>query len=494
MRGFLFPATSRLVALVCGILSILHHSVHVQCSQETQTCEVGDGTACNSNVSLPVQLTEEEQMIEDMRLEEVLDAECNWRLQALGRVSDQKDALVRTFFSSAHRKSASVLKAWMEDAGMDTWVDAMGNVHGRAEGTERDAPVLLFGSHYDTVVDGGKYDGALGIVVAIQAVKALTRGRVPLKKPVQVVAFSDEEGVRFQSTFLGSRAVSGTFPPELLENKDADGTTMAEVLDAAGLRGDIESIKRAALKPEEVAGYVEVHMEQGPQLERLNLPVGPVAAIAGQTRLTVVISGDQGHAGTVPMLGRRDSMATAAEIIVDIEKRCNGGKHPDAHYTAPEEMLVCTVGEVRVWPGASNVISGAVNITIDMRARRKEVRLEAVDDVIASIHKTCARRDIDCQVLRKHDAEATECSPSLTERLMESAKDAKVGEGREDEIPVMISGAGHDALAMAAITPIAMLFVKCFKGISHSPLEYVAPEDVAAATRTIYHFLLKELT
>ncbi|KAK3280352.1 hypothetical protein CYMTET_11808 [Cymbomonas tetramitiformis] len=452
------------------------------------------------------------ESVDDDLLDEILNVECNWRLQSLGKVSDDPNALVRTFLSPAHRRSAAVLRAWMEDAGLRVWMDQLGNVRGRIEGSMPGTRAIVMGSHFDTVVDAGKWDGALGVVVAIQAVKALMSSGVPPLKPIEVVAFSDEEGVRFQSTFLGSRGISGIFTEDLLENRDQKGFTLSEVLKSAGLPGDMESIRRVAMKKDEVEAYVEFHIEQGPQLERLGVPLGPVAAIAGQTRLQVIISGDQGHAGTVPMLGRRDSVAAAAEMIVMIERRCGGGNHTLSQHIDPEEMLVCTVGEVRVWPGASNVISGNTNITIDIRARRSEVRLSAVDDVMASITEQCARRMMRCDIIRKHDAEAVESDPNLTQQLVAAAttsmnilrqrkESSKHGAGDEGggaeaseeaegpESPVLVSGAGHDAMAMAHLTNVAMVFVRCHGGFSHSPLEHVEPEDVHAAAHALYQFL-----
>ena len=442
------------------------------------------------------------QVLNDDDLHYILKTEPSWRLKNLGKVSDSADNLERTFLSPAWRRAATMVRAWLEDAGMRTWMDGIGNIHGRIEGEDPDAPAVVLGSHLDTVLDAGMYDGALGVVLPISAVKALQLATEytgkKLKKSVEIIGFSDEEGVRFQSTFLGSRAVAGHFPPELLNAKDKDEVTLAEALNDAGLVGKWEAIQSIAMDPKKVEAYVEVHMEQGPQLERLNTPVGIVNAIAGQNRIQVRMHGEQGHAGTVPMLGRKDAVAAAGEAINEIEKRCGGGNRDDATNTIQdqEDQLVCTVGEVLVWPGASNVISGNTNFSIDVRARRDETRLKAVEDIVDAIDRLCDRREIDCEVVRKHEAAAVACQERIAS-LLAAASEEMIASfpGREwSTPPTLTSGAGHDALAMSELTDIAMLFVRCRGGISHSPLEHVSEEDIEAATRTLLIFLQQELT
>jgi len=459
--------------------------------QESETCA---GEAMGS-VDVMQVLNEED-------LHYILKTEPSWRLKNLGKVSDSADNLERTFLSPAWRRAATMVRAWLEDAGMRTWMDGIGNIHGRIEGEDPDAPAIVLGSHLDTVLDAGMYDGALGVVLPISAVKALQLATEytgkKLKKSVEIIGFSDEEGVRFQSTFLGSRAVAGHFPPELLHAVDNNQVTLAEALNDAGLLGKWEAIQSIAMDPDKVAAYVEVHMEQGPQLERLNTPVGIVNAIAGQNRIQVRMHGEQGHAGTVPMPGRRDTVAAAGEAINEIEKRCGGGNRDDATSTIQdlEDQLVCTVGEVLVWPGASNVISGNTNFSIDIRARRDETRLKAVEDIVDAINRLCERRKMDCEVVRKHEAAAVACQDRISSLLAAASKDMIASyPGKGWSIPpTLTSGAGHDALAMSELTDIAMLFVRCRGGVSHSPLEHVSEEDIEAATRTLLIFLQQELT
>eukprot|EP00873_Tetraselmis_striata_P042555 jgi/Tetstr1/462819/TSEL_007769.t1 len=477
---------------------------------------------------------------------QLLYKEPNDHLLELGEISDVEGSLVRTFFSPAHVKAADTLQEWMREAGMRTWVDGVGNVHGRIDGKDPAAPVLIMGSHYDTVVDAGRYDGAMGIIVPIAAVKALveqqwrttadcspadervgkcsiedSQDAVLFDHPFEIIAFSDEEGVRFGSTFLGSRAVAGTLVSNgLLYSKGTDGMTLAEVLEAAGLDGSAEAVNAMAYKPEEVRGYLEVHMEQGPVLESKGVPIGPVSAIAGQTRLFVTMSGVQGHAGTVPMKIRHDSVAGAAEAISWMERRCGGGYHEELHPAAASltdnDMLVCSTGVISIWPGASNVISGATNFTIDIRSAYDAVRNAAVEDVRHQIHLICERRGLACEVLQQHDAPGVLSDPAIVEGFLAAAKASQplmeqlervhqtrpeyAGLAAEAEgvaggkVPILVSGAGHDALAMADITEIGMVFVRCGNnGVSHSPLELVSPPDVAAVTAAVYKYLQEQL-
>ena len=448
----------------------------------------------------------------------------NRYLDELAEISDSDFHLERTFLSPGSLRALASVRRWMEDAGLRTWLDSVGNLHGRLDassGSSGEEKVLLLGSHIDTVVDGGAYDGTLGIVTAITAVrnlkiKAEAEDR-DLKRSVEVIAFSDEEGLRFKSTFLGSRAVSGTFLKHgYLEARDSKGYTLASVLETVGLSNSKEDIAKIAMTKDEVYGYVEVHIEQGPVLQSLNQPVGVVSAISGQTRLYVQVEGFSGHAGTVPMNQRKDTIACSAEMIHAIETECV--KFP----MSAKNMLVCTVGEFNVFPGASNVIPGYANFSIDIRCKDDLMREKVVDLLQVSLEDIAKRRNVGCEIETKHSAESCQSSPVFTESLKQGILDAhefihkyrdkrpeaampivtgQDGGGSEgllpwaiDEpsVPVIASGAGHDALAMSEITPIGMLFVRCRDGISHSPLEFVKDKDVTIASLSLFHFLVKE--
>src|ERR1700730_11811415 len=289
---------------------------------------------------------------------------------SLGAVSETPNNLTRIFLSPQHRAAADLLLSWMQAAGMTAHLDAIGNVCGRYEGDRPGLPCLMLGSHYDTVRDAGKWDGPLGLITAIACVGAMHQRGQRLPFAIEVIGFADEEGVRFASTLLGSRAIAGTFDESVLGVKDTAGTSMRDALSRFGL--DPDHIGAAARGRSELLGYVELHIEQGPVLEGLNLPVGVVTAISGATRLAVSLTGMAGHAGTVPMLLRRDALAGAAECIYEIEEFCR----------TDQNGLVGTVGYIHAMPGATNVIPGQVSFTIDIRAPTAARRTLAVGDIV----------------------------------------------------------------------------------------------------------------
>ncbi|XP_052158476.1 probable allantoate deiminase [Oryza glaberrima] len=439
---------------------------------------------------------------------EILRDETVLRLKELGKISDGEGYLERTFLSPASIRASAVIISWMKDAGLTTWIDQMGNIHGRFELTNSTKEALLIGSHMDTVIDAGMYDGALGIISAISALKVLkVTGRLQrLTRPVEVIAFSDEEGVRFQTTFLGSAAVAGTLPESILQVSDKSGTTVQDVLKLNSLEGTANALGDVRYSPESVGSYVEVHIEQGPVLEALRYPLGVVKGIAGQTRLKVIINGSQGHAGTVPMKLRRDPMVAAAELVLTLETLC---KEPNKFLTYDEECgcfteesvagLVCTVGELLTWPSASNVIPGQVNFTVDIRAMDDKVRETIVASFSRLVLQRCDDRLVDCAVEHKHAAAATPCDAELTSQLERATRStissmataaALPGVRRAGgETPVLMSGAGHDAMAMARLTKVGMLFVRCRGGVSHSPEESVLDDDVWAAGLALVNFI-----
>ncbi len=396
------------------------------------------------------------------------------RLDALAHFSEDGDALTRVFLSPEHKAAAVMVISWMEGAGMTAGLDAVGNVVGRYEGAQPGLPALTLGSHLDTVRNAGKYDGAQGIVSAIACVKALDRAGERLPFAIEVIAFGDEEGVRFQSTLLGSRAVAGTLDPAMLETVDAQGTSMRQALTDFG-RVPVK-IAEAGHDQTDVLAFVELHIEQGPVLEAEGLPVGIVSSIAGATRFLVRIAGQGGHAGTVPMALRRDAMAAAAEAVLAIENRCRDGS--DA-----ANGLVGTVGQITVPGGATNVIPGLAEFTIDIRAAENDTREQAVTDILAALEDIARRRDLAIQIEKTHDAPAQACAAWLMEQL-----DAAVAaEGIQPRL--LPSGAGHDAMAMADITDIGMLFVRCKNGISHHPDESVTAEDADTGVRVLLNFM-----
>ncbi len=389
------------------------------------------------------------------------------RINELGAISESPDHLARIFLTREHRVAAELILGWMRAAGMRAYVDAIGNVCGRYEGQAFGLPCLMLGSHYDTVRDAGKWDGPLGIVTAISCVAELNRTGRRLPFAIEVVGFADEEGVRFASTLLGSRAVAGTFDESVLGKTDAAGITMRRALDAFGL--DPDHVGRAARTRSELLAYVELHIEQGPVLESLNLPVGVVTAISGATRLAARLTGMAGHAGTVPMKQRKDALAGAAEFIGAIERFC----------LTDEGGLVGTVGYLHATPGATNVIPGQVSFTIDIRAPGDAHRRRAVTDIVRQIETIAKRRDLTLQLDVTHENRSVPCADWLKSQI------ANAIESERHRVFDLPSGAGHDGMAMIDIADVGMIFVRCRGGISHHPGEHVDTADVDAGARVL---------
>jgi allantoate deiminase len=393
------------------------------------------------------------------------------RIDALGAISETPENLTRIFLSPEHRAAADLLLSWMQSAGMRAHLDAIGNVCGRYEGDRPGLPCLMLGSHYDTVRDAGKWDGPLGLITAISCVADLNKKGRRLPFAIEVVGFADEEGVRFASTLLGSRAVAGTFVESVLGTKDSAGISMREAMIEFGL--DPDHIGAAARAPSELLAYVELHIEQGPVLESQHLPVGVVTAISGATRLAASLIGMAGHAGTVPMALRLDALTGAAECIVAIEELCR--TDPDG--------LVGTVGYIHAMPGATNVIPGKVSFTMDIRAASDTHRRRAVTDIVRRIESIAKRRKLSLQVDVTHENRTVPCGPWLRKQVA----DAVAAEGyRVFELP---SGAGHDGMAMIDIADVAMLFVRCRGGVSHNPAEHVEEADADAGARVLLRLI-----
>ena len=393
--------------------------------------------------------------------------------EQLARHSDDAQALTCTYLRDAHRATAARIRDFMLGAGLDAHIDAVGNVVGRWRcGAER-ARTLITGSHYDTVVNGGKYDGRLGILLPIACAAELRRQGTTLPYDLEVVAFAEEEGVRFKSTFLGSSALAGTFDTRVLDLVDDSGVTMREAMASAG--HDARAIGALARDRDAVAAYVEVHIEQGPVLLDADRALGVVTAIAGSMRMLVSIEGLAGHAGTVPMALRRDAAAAAAEIVLAVEQRCSG-----------IAGLVGTVGKLDVPGGAINVIPGRCELSLDIRAGDDALRDDAVGDVLAQIERIAARRKVRVHTRRVLEAAGVPCAQFL-QRQLAAAITRATGDAAPLHLP---SGAGHDAMKMASLTPVGMLFVRCGNGgISHHPDETLSAQDADAAARAFTDFL-----
>lgn len=393
------------------------------------------------------------------------------RCDALGVApySDMDGGLYRGYLTPAYHAAQQAVAEWMVEAGMDVTRDPAANLVGRYEGTVPGKPALLIGSHLDSVRDAGRYDGPLGIMLGIEAVDALHRNGVRLPFAIEVIAFGDEEGSRFPAAMLTSRAVAGTLASEALEIADADGIALAH----AGV--DVARYLSAARAPGSVRAYLEAHIEQGPVLEAEGLAVGTVTGIAAQLRYMVAVRGTAGHAGTTSMTLRSDALAGAAEMILSIE---------DVARLAASD-LVATVGQIAAAPGAANVIPGSVVFTIDIRSGDAARRDEAAVAILDRIAGIAEARGLGFAIERIHDLPASPCDPAL----MDLMDDAVAAEGHPARR--LVSGAGHDAMVMAALCPTAMLFIRCRKGISHNPAEHVDAADAEIALRVMLGFIAR---
>ena len=393
------------------------------------------------------------------------------RIEALGRISEEPDRLTRTYGTPAMRNANDLVAGWLKEAGMTVTEDAIGNLIGHYPGNGNYPKTFLLGSHLDTVRDAGKFDGTLGLLAAIACVQQLHQSQTRLPFAIDVVAFADEEGVRFQTTYLGSRALAGSFKDQDLKRFDSRGVSMADAIRAFG--GNPDKLKDGRRDPQGLLGYTEVHIEQGPVLERKDQPVGLVTAIAGQTRVKVRFTGQAGHAGTTPMALRKDALVAAAEFITAAES-CTRD-YPD---------LVATVGQIEAHPGASNVIPGDVVLTLDVRHQTDATRTAASARLHDTANRIGEKRGIlvDWEVVQ--ETQSVPCSRDLSGLLGKAARRHLV------QVTEIASGAGHDAAVMGEITPVAMLFVRCRGGISHHPDEYVSSGDVRVAIAVLSDFLL----
>jgi len=395
------------------------------------------------------------------------------RCKAIAELSEQPGVTTRTFLSPPMRDVHGILRAWMESLGMSVSMDSAGNLRGFYKGIHPSAPRLLIGSHLDTVPCAGAFDGVLGVVLGIAVVECLNGRRLPFA--IEIAGFSEEEGVRFGVPFIGSRALVGSVDGALLEKKDARGVSVAQAIRDFGL--DPSRMSEAILKGP-VLGYLEFHIEQGPVLDELGLPLGVVEAIVGQTQARVSFRGRANHAGTTPMHLRQDAVAAVAEWILGVE-----------HEARTTPGLVATVGRVEAIPGASNVIAGEARASLDVRHAIDAQRIAGVDRILSAARDITQRRELTFECSGRQEQRAVACDPDLVLRMEKAVERAGFPLQR------MTSGAGHDAMILAQKVPVAMLFLRSPGGISHHPDESVLSRDVAAALQTGLHFLaqLEEL-
>jgi allantoate deiminase len=398
-------------------------------------------------------------------------------LEELAAISEDPDRLTRRFLTPEHKRAAHLVAQWMAEAGMETAEDALGTVRGHY-GSQDEAPGanavprLLIGSHIDTVINAGKYDGMLGVVAGILAIEHFRDASRRFPFAVDVLAFGDEEGVRFPTVLSSSAAVAGRFEERWLAGADRDGVTLEEAMRDYGL--DPAAIPSAAMRKDEALAYVEIHIEQGPVLEHGDQPLGIVTSIAGQNRTRVTVSGMAGHAGTVPMPLRQDALLAASEMMLAAEAIAK------AH---PESAMVATVGQTKVMPGAINVIPDRVEFVLDLRAASDPPRQAALKEFTKRSEALAAARGCSVAFDTYHDCPTAPCAPWIADGLADSLTSIGL------PAPRLVSGAGHDGQSIAHLTDFAMLFVRCKGGISHNPLESATIADMGLAVAALIRFV-----
>lgn len=414
------------------------------------------------------------------------------RIHELAAISEVEDGITRRYGTAAFLKGAKKVLQWMQEAGLEARIDAIGNVRGvlrageltagmlqpasgipgQAAGTsDRSAPTLVIASHIDTVPNAGRWDGPLGVLAGLDLLENIIGSGQRPPFDIELIAFCDEEGVRYHTTYLGSKVVAGSFERELLDRKDSAGIPLFAAIDSIG--GNVAALEKEALARGRWLGYFEIHIEQGPVLYEKKIPAAVVTGIAGQIRSEVVFRGVAGHAGTVPMELRKDALCGAAEFIVALEKLALEARHE----------LVATVGKLEVRGAASNVIPGEVVCSVDLRSADGQVLSLSHEKIRALCAEIGERRNIaiDWKVLQVSAPVA--CDATLNELMARSIREAGY------EPLFLVSGAGHDAVPISAVSPVSMLFVRCTKGISHHPLENVEIEDLAAVITISDNFI-----
>ncbi len=400
----------------------------------------------------------------------MVQAERLWRrLQEVGEIGrDPQGGVTRLSYTCDEWATKERVRYWMQQAGLVTWEDAVGNLFGRREGTDSTAPVLWLGSHLDSVPHGGNFDGPLGVLAAIEVVQSMAEAGVQTRHPIEVVAFQDEEGTRFGFGMIGSRAVAGRLTQEDLEShRDAQGRTLGWAMQAYGV--DPTKVDQAVRRPEEVLAYLELHIEQGRVLESEGSPVGIVSGIAGPLWLHITFRGTIEHAGTTPMSLRRDALAAAAEAMTVMER-----------VARDVPGCVATVGKLTVQPGGINVIPGAVDLTLDLRHAKESIRNQAEQRILEQVEHLCQRRKVNWTVETLQRIAPVSCSPSLRTILHQSGRELAI---KCVDLP---SGAGHDGMQLVDMCPVGMIFVPSKDGISHQPEEWTSPADCAMGAKMLY--------
>lgn len=394
------------------------------------------------------------------------------RLMELGEIGNTEDGIYCLALSQEENEAHDLVRKYMEEAGMQVHMDKAGNLVGRKEGTDPTAPVVMVGSHIDSVYGGGKFDGRLGVIGGIEAVQIMNEQGIETKHPIEVLAYRDEEATRFVGSYSGAGHLTGGYDKGIMTHQDKDGKSVVECLKACGI--DPDHVEEAQLPAGYAKAHLELHIEQGAVLESKNLAVGIVTGICCQIRGEVTIKGVASHAGTTPMDLRRDPLVAAAEVMLCIEEEAKN--YPGA---------VATVGKIEAFPGGVNVVPGEVKFSIDMRNQKAALRDEMFEKIKEKAESICDKRNvsIEINVLMK-DKEGKPCADQIQDEIAKACAEVGVPEFR---VP---SGAGHDSSTFADFCPMGMIFVRSKDGISHNKVEYSSPEDCAAGVEVLYHTML----
>lgn len=394
------------------------------------------------------------------------------RLHELGNIGRKESGvLTRHAFTPEDRAAKDLVAKYMKEAGLSVREDAVGNLIGRREGRNPKAPVVLTGSHIDTVCDGGIFDGALGIIGGIEVLQILSEQGIETEHPIEIYAFNDEEGARFSFSMFGSRGVIGDLTAKDLEMKDKAGITVAQAMTEQGL--DPLKIKKAIRSKEELKAFIELHIEQGKVLESNDLSVGIVTGIVNELWMKIIVKGEAGHAGATPMNLRQDALVAAAEMVQVIER--------EAKKTG---STVATVGRLNVLPGGINIIPGQVEFTLDLRDTSQETSDKVETAIFKEIEKICQERGVRIETEILQRIPPAPCSKEFQEAAKKACKEIGL------EYFCLPSGAGHDAMQMVNICPIGMIFIRSKDGISHNPAEWSSAEDCADGVNVLYHVIL----
>ncbi|GED31110.1 Zn-dependent hydrolase [Brevibacillus centrosporus] len=403
----------------------------------------------------------------------MINADRLWdRLMQLSSIGTQEvGGITRLSFSPEERAAKDLVTGFMKEAGLSVREDEVGNLIGRKEGTNPNAPVVLIGSHLDSVPSGGNFDGPLGVLSGVEALQTMNEQGVETEHPIEVIAFTDEEGTRFGYGMIGSRGIAGLLKEDELVSRDEAGISIAEAMANVGL--DPAQISKAAREPGSVKAYVELHIEQGKVLESRDLSVGIVSGVAGPLWLKFILEGEAGHAGATPMNMRKDPLAAAAEVMLVIERQA-----------ARQEISVGTVGKLQVFPGGVNIIPGRVEFTLDLRDVDIQVRDQVEQAIMAEAEAICAKRGVKLQVELLQRINPAVCS----EEIRSAIQAACAAEGLETI--TLPSGAGHDCMQLTELCPVGMIFARSKDGISHNPAEYTSKEDCGNGAQVLYRTVL----